>query len=118
MSGRQPPARPEWPLLIGAHAHVLVLATVGSFGAWFGLMTQCTNTYSCTITSCVPCRGTSTWLNIGWAAQGVLLLIGAALAVLGAHRPHLRAVRLGAPLLGLGGILLFAVTTSLAGYSF
>jgi hypothetical protein len=57
-------------------------------------------------------------LNIGWAIQGVLLLIGAALAVLGARRLHLRAVRQGALLLGSASILLFAVTTSLADLSF
>ncbi|MGY1733390.1 hypothetical protein ACI798_17925 [Geodermatophilus sp. SYSU D01045] len=118
MSERHRHTRPDWPLLIGSLPLVCFLTTLGSFGAWFGLMTQCTNTYDCTTTSCVPCRETSTWLNIGWAVQSVLLLIGTALAVLGARRLHLRAVRLAALLLGRGSILLFAVTTSLAGLSF
>ena len=104
--------------LIGSLVLVLFLSTLGSFGASFGVMTNCTNTYGCTTTSCGPCGATSTWLNVGWAVQGVLLLSGAALAVLGALRIHLRAVRLGALLLGPMSIVLFAATTWLAVRSF
>jgi hypothetical protein len=122
MSERRRPAplssRTVRPPLIVALALVLVLATIGSFAAGFGVMTDCTNAYSCTTTGCRPCSETSTWLAVGWVVQGVLLLIGTALAVLGARRIHLRAVRLGALLLSPASILLFAASTSLAVRSF
>lgn len=114
MTEQRRPARPARPLVLGALSLVLLLATLGSFGAWFGLMTQCTDTYSCTTTSCLPCRDTRTWLDLGWAVQGVLLLVGAALAVLGARCVHVHAARLGALLLGLTSTVLFTVTTVLA----
>ena len=112
------PSGAVWPPLIGSLALVLFLATLGSFTASFGVMTDCTNTYSCTNTSCRPCSATSTWLTVGWAVHGVLLLIGTALAGLGARRIHVRAVRLGALLLGPTSIVLFAVTTAMAVRSF
>ncbi len=95
-------------------AVVLSLATIGSFAAGFGVMTGCTNTYGCTTVSCPPCTTTSTWLNVGWTAQGVLLVLGVALTVLGARRIQLRAVRSAALLLGPVSIGLFTVTTWLA----
>ena len=59
--GHSPPVRPwtVWTPLGVALAVVLFLATVGSFGIGFGVMTNCTNTYSCTSTGCEPCATTS-----------------------------------------------------------
>jgi hypothetical protein len=94
-------------------AVVLFLATLGSFGAGFGVMTDCTDTHGCTVTGCAPCRAANSWLTAGWLAQGGLLLAGVVLAVLAARR-RLRAVRLGALLLGPSSIALFVVTTALA----
>ena len=93
---------------------VLFLATVGSFGAGFGVMTSCTNTYSCTVTVCAPCRTANAWLTAGWIGQGGLLLVGVALVVLAARHRRPRAVRLGALALGPLSVALFAVTTALA----
>jgi hypothetical protein len=95
-------------------AVVLFLATLGSVGAGFGVMTDCTNAYDCTVTGCAPCRTTNAWLTAGWLGQGGLLLAGVVLAVLAARRRRLRAVRLGALLLGPSSVALFVVTTALA----
>ena len=95
-------------------AVVLFLATLGSVGAGFGVMTACTNTYDCTVTGCAPCRTTNAWLTAGWLGQGGLLLAGVVLAVLAARRHRLRAVRLGALLLGPSSVALFVATTALA----
>ncbi|MGY1706284.1 hypothetical protein ACI79C_17100 [Geodermatophilus sp. SYSU D00697] len=117
---RPAPDRPRTPraLLIASLTVVLTLATLGSFGASFGVMTQCTDTYSCTVTSCRPCQTAGTWLDVGWIAQGVLLVVGVVSTVLSARRVRARAVRLGALLLGAGSLVLFAATTSLAARSF
>ena len=95
-------------------AVVALLATVGSVGAGFGVMTSCTNTYGCTSTGCAPCATTSNWLTAGWIGQGVLLLTGAVLVVLAARRVRPRAVRAGALLLGPASVGLFVLTTVLA----
>lgn len=100
--------------LTASLAVVGFLATMGSFGAGFGLMTDCTNTYSCTVTGCPPCETTNAWLNAGWIGQGALLLGGVVLAALAATRRRPRAVRLAALLLGPLGVALFVVTTGFA----
>ena len=41
-----------WTPLGAALAVVLLLATVGSVGVGFGVMTSCTTTYDCTATGC------------------------------------------------------------------
>ncbi|RBY92351.1 hypothetical protein DQ244_08790 [Blastococcus sp. TBT05-19] len=99
-------------------AVVLLLATFGSFGAGFGIMTDCTNTFSCTVTSCSPCATADGWLTGGWIAQGVLLLAGVVLAVLSARRVRLPAVRRAALVLGPLAAVLFVVTTTVATTSF
>ena len=109
-----PPARAVWTPLSISLAGVLFLATVGSFAAGFGVMTDCTDTYSCTTSACRPCSATSTWLNVGWVVQGLLLLIGTGLVVLSARRIQLRVVRSGALILGAASLAVFAVSTSLA----
>src|SRR4051812_36407096 len=57
------------------------LATVVMFGVGFGVLNACTDTFSCTVTGCAPCRPASSWLNGGWATQGVLLIAAVVLAV-------------------------------------
>jgi hypothetical protein len=96
---------------------VLVLATFGSFGAGFGLMTACTNAYNCTITDCDPCSARNTWLEVGWAAQGVLLALGVVLGVLGLRWGRVPALRRSALLLGPVSVVLFVVTTIAASLS-
>ncbi|SET73935.1 hypothetical protein [Geodermatophilus poikilotrophus] len=103
-----------WTPLGVALAVVLFLATVGSVGVGFGVMTDCTNTYSCTSTGCPPCGTTSAWLTAGWIGQGVLLLVGSVLAVLAVRRRRLPAVRVAALALTPVSIALVVVTTALA----
>ena len=104
----------DWRQLTLSLAIVLFLATVGSLGVGFGVMTGCTTTYSCTSSGCPPCATTSAWLTAGWIGQGVLLVAGVALAVLAALRRRPRAVRRGALLLGPLGVALIVATTALA----
>ena len=120
MSGRSGDVRARAvPWLLGLSLLVvLAIATVGSFGAGFGVMTACTNQFSCTVTACAPCRTTNGWLTGGWIAQGVLLLTGVALAVLAARRVAQRAVRIGALVLAPASFALFALTTWIAVRSF
>jgi hypothetical protein len=110
---RRPPPSVSRPLAISL-AVVLVLVTFGGFGTHFGVMQSCTDTYSCTITGCRPCATTATWLDAGWAVQGVLLLVGVVLTVLAMRGVRPRAVRLAAWLLGPASIALVIATTVLA----
>lgn len=97
---------------------VFLLATLGSFSAAFGVGTDCTNTYGCTSDGCSPCQAAVGWLYRGWAAQGVLLVLGTTLVVLASWRKELRAARLGALLVGPVSIALFVATVVLAHRSF
>jgi hypothetical protein len=111
------PVRPwsVWTPLGVSLAVVGLLATVGSFAAGFGVMTDCTDTFSCTETTCSPCATTSTWLAWGWAVQGALLLIAVVVTVLAARRRHLRTARWIAWVLAPLSIALYVLTTWQAG---
>jgi len=95
-------------------AVVTLLATVGGFGVGFGVMSACTDTYSCTSASCRPCATAGAWSTVGWAAQAVLLLVAVTLLVLGARGTLLRIVRPAAWLLGPVSIALMALTVLMA----
>jgi hypothetical protein len=82
------------------------------------VLTDCTNTYSCTVTSCTPCAGTNAWLTAGWIGQGALLLVGLVLAVLAALRIRPGAVRVFAVALGPVSVALIVVTAAAAVLSF
>lgn len=97
---------------------VVVLATIGGFGTSFGVMTDCTNTFDCTVTRCRPCATAASWLETGWAVQGVLLLVGLVLALLAWLRVGPRAVLWACRLLGPVSIALLIATTWLAKASF
>ncbi|WP_104524299.1 hypothetical protein [Blastococcus atacamensis] len=96
----------------------LLLATFGSSGAGFGVMTDCTNTFSCTSTDCSPCAAATSWLTGGWIAQGVLLGAGVVLAVLAARRVRMPVVRRAALVLGPLAAVVFVATTTVATTSF
>ena len=92
---RQPSAdrpRTVWTPLSVSLAIVGFLATIGSLGVGFGVMTGCTSAYSCTSSGCPPCETTQAWLTAGWIGQGVLLVAGVALVVLTALRRRPRTV--------------------------
>jgi hypothetical protein len=118
MTARRHPSavrpRTVWTPLGVALAVVLFLATVGSLGVGFGVMTDCTGAYGCTSTGCAPCAATSAWLTAGWIGQGVLLLVTAALVVLAARRRQLPAVRAAAAVVTPSSVALVVATTGLA----
>jgi hypothetical protein len=115
----RPPPPVRLPLVISlAVVLVLVLATLGGFATHFGVMQSCTDTYRCTVTRCRPCATTATWLDAGWAVQGVLLLVGVVLTVLAMSGVRPRTVRLAAWLLGPASIALMIATTVLAAHSY
>ena len=96
----------------------LLLGTFGWFAVGFGMMTDCTNNYSCTETGCGPCDTTARWINAGGLIQLGLAVAGVVLLVIGL-RSSQRAC------LALGGIALLACsavtavgTTWRAGESF
>ena len=114
------PTRPRtvWQPLRTSLAVVAFLATVGSFGVGFGVLTDCTNAYRCTVTACAPCAPANAWLTAGWIGQGVLLLVGAVLAVLAARRVALDRVHIAALLLGPLGVALLLATWTMATRSY
>ena len=57
----------------------LLFGTLGWFMVGFGLMTDCTNNYSCTETGCAPCATSGRWINAGAIAQFVLAGVGVVL---------------------------------------
>ena len=92
-----------------------LLATFGGFGLGVGVMTACTNDYSCTATVCAPCATANTWVTAGWAAQAVLFGVAVVLAVLASPRVRPRAVTAVAqavPSLGLALLVLAGVLAS------
>ncbi|RBY75142.1 hypothetical protein DQ239_17510 [Blastococcus sp. TF02-09] len=120
-AGRRPRRRPPRPLgtpLSLSLVVVIALATFGGFSTSFGVMTDCTNTFSCSVTECRPCVGAASWLEADWKVQGVLLLIGLVLAVLTRRGVRSRVVRWAGWLLGPVSIALMIATTSLATSSF
>ena len=81
----------------------LLLGTFGGFAVGFGMMTDCTNNYSCSQTGCAPCATTSRWITAGGITQWVLAGTGAALLI--------RALRRKPPsYLAVGGVALLAVS--------
>src|SRR5262245_29182662 len=56
-------------LLAGSVVLCGLLGTVGWFGVGFGMMTDCTDDYSCTQTGCPPCGTAETWINVGGLLQ-------------------------------------------------
>ena len=114
---RHPPTPLGTPLTLSLVV-VVALATFGSFSLGFGVMQTCTDLFSCTVTTCRPCVTAASWVETGWAVQGVLLLVGVALAVLARRGIAPHAVRWGGWLLGPVSIALLIATTSLAHGSF
>lgn len=66
----------------------LFLGTFGWFAMGFATMTDCTNDYSCSASSCEPCRATALLINGGGVAQLVLAGSGIVLGVVGWRVPR------------------------------
>ncbi|HET7327597.1 MAG TPA: hypothetical protein VFJ14_09975 [Nocardioidaceae bacterium] len=87
----------------------LLLGTFGWFAVGFSMMTDCTNNYNCTATSCTPCATTGRWINAGGIAQWVLAGMGVVVL-----RTGMRAKQ-RAYLVGGGGMLLAMSVLTIAG---
>ncbi len=85
-----------------------VFGTLGWFSIGFGMMTDCTNNYSCTTTGCEPCADTGRWINAGGFAQWVLAVLGIVVLVRG-----VRAKRWNQLMIGGAAILTVSVLTLL-----
>ncbi len=122
-SSRRAPSPLGTPLTLSLLV-VVVLATFGSFGAGFGVLQTCTDLYSyrdveeSTLADLPdlgnPCASAESWVNTGWAVQGVLLVVGLVLAGLTRWGVRSSAVRWACWLLGPSSIALLILTTSLA----
>lgn len=77
----------------------LLLGTLGWFAVGFGMMTDCTNNYSCTETGCAPCDATAGWINAGGLIQLGLAAAGVALLVVGLRSSQRACLVLGAVVL-------------------
>jgi hypothetical protein len=89
----------------------LILGTLGWFVVGFGMMTDCTNDYSCTVAGCSPCATTERWINGGGLAQLLLTGAGVGVLLLG-KRPERRAfLAFGAAALLALSLLTFVGTT-------
>ena len=70
-------------LVVIAIGTCVAFGTLGWFAIGFGVMTSCTDDYSCSITSCSPCRTTGLWINAGALAQQLLAAAGVVVLVRG-----------------------------------
>ena len=91
-------------LVVLAIATSLVLGTLGWFAVGFGVMTDCTNEYSCSSTGCSPCATASRWITAGGVAQLGLAVAGVVILV-----RALRTAR-GRTALPVAGVVLLAVS--------
>lgn len=81
-----------------AIATSVVLGTLGWFVVGLGVMTDCTNDYSCSSTGCAPCAATSRWITAGGITQLALAVSGAVVLVRAMGTGRGRA---GLPLVGV-----------------
>lgn len=100
-----------------ALATAAILATFGSFGVSFSIMSDCTNNYDCS-DSCSPCDTAGAWLNSGWVIQGVLLLVAVVVVVAVTRQRLARAAFVTAVALMVLSVGSFIVTTSSASRSY
>ncbi|HYF73441.1 MAG TPA: hypothetical protein VD864_11510 [Nocardioides sp.] len=89
-----------------------VLGTLGWFAVGFGVMTDCTNQYSCSDTGCGPCDRAEAWLGAGAALQMVLVVTGTLILLRGVlgRRPALLTTA-GAILLAVSVLTIVATTS-------
>lgn len=87
-------AWPVWTVRIPAILGGLVAAFLGSIG-WlgtgFGVITSCTDHFSCVIDTCAPCAAANHWIDAGGIGQWILVVAAGVLLVLGEKRPYWRS---------------------------
>lgn len=96
-------------LLVLAIGTCMLLGSLGWFAVGFGIMTDCTNDYSCSSGSCSPCAAAQRWITLGGITQWVLAAVGVAILV--------RRIKVGNPstVLLAGAILLVASLVTAVG---
>ena len=89
----------------------LLFGTVAWLATGFGVLTDCTNNYSCSTDNCAPCRTTGLWVNAGGLAQQLLAAAGLGVLIRGLRtRRTGRLASAGAALL-VSSVLINAGTT-------
>ncbi len=96
----------------------LVLGTFGWLVVGFGVMTDCTNEYSCSTTSCSPCRTTGLWINVGGLGQLLLAAVGVGVLVRGLRTRRSGYMAVGGVALLVSSVLIVVGTTWLAESSY
>lgn len=89
-------------LVTAAIGTCLLFGTLGWFVIGFGVLTECTDYYSCSATNCAPCATTGLWINVGGLGQLLLASAGVGLLI-----SRLRTQRSGW-LAGGGAVLLLS----------
>jgi hypothetical protein len=98
-------------LAIGA---CLLFGTIGWFAVGFGVMTDCTDSYSSSPTGFSPCTTAGLWINAGALAQQLLAAAGVGVLIRGLRtRESGRLASCGAVLL-VSSVLIMVGTTWLA----
>src|SRR4051794_6080888 len=96
----------------------MLLGTVGWFVMGFGVMTDCTDDYSCSTQSCSPCAGAGRWLEAGAIAQWLLAALGVGLLVRSFHDARVVRLLIGAPVVLLASAITVVGTSSRASESY
>lgn len=68
----------------------VVLGSLGWMGVGIGVVSPCTDRFSCTSGTCAPCLQAGIWVTAGGAAQWALAVAALVLLVLGLRRPGSR----------------------------
>jgi hypothetical protein len=96
----------------------LVLGTVGWFFVGFGVMTDCTNDYSCGSGGCSPCATTGRLINVGGVVQLLLAAAGVAVLVRGLRGRRSGSLARGGAVVLVASVVVFAGSTTLAQRSY
>jgi len=96
----------------------LLLGTIGWFVVGFGVMTDCTDNYSCSTTGCRPCTTTALWINAGGLAQQLLAGAGVAVLIRGLRTRQGGRLASGGAALLVSSVLIFVGTTWQAEHSY
>jgi len=105
-------------LVTVATATCLLLGTIGWVAVGFGVLTECTNSYSCSATSCSPCARSGLWINAGGLAQLLLAATGVGVLIRGLPTRRTGRVASAGALLLVSSVLIVVGTTWQAEHSY
>ena len=86
---------PPWTVKVPSVLAGLVAAVLGSVGWWgagFGVISSCTDHFSCVIDTCAPCATANYWIDAGAIGQWIFVIGAFVLLMLGMKRPRWRPV--------------------------